>query len=188
MSRLTRDGTTEPVPRDGILRRERRQGNINFPCSADHEQDLQPYSVDPCCCCSCRLHFINRSDLYPVPSLLTLQGKETNFHGHKLTQNKVQKNDDKISRESPNTCETICNRFLKITSSEKQEAGYGRKSQKGSRAHRSNSEAESQNILYRSINTSKSKKKISPPPLRSRGVFIVGFPPTRPSPLNILEL
>ena len=32
-----------------ILRRERGQGNnINFPCSADHdEQDWQPYPVDP---------------------------------------------------------------------------------------------------------------------------------------------
>ena len=48
MSRLTRDGTTaEPVSRDQILRRERGQGNIHFPCSADHEQDWQPYSVDP---------------------------------------------------------------------------------------------------------------------------------------------
>ena len=28
-------------------RRERGQGNINFPCSADHEQDWQPYPVDP---------------------------------------------------------------------------------------------------------------------------------------------
>ena len=31
MSRLTRDGTAEPVSLDQILRRERRQGNINFP-------------------------------------------------------------------------------------------------------------------------------------------------------------
>ena len=44
MSRL--DGTAEPVSRDQILRRERGQGNIHFPCSADHEQDWQPYSVD----------------------------------------------------------------------------------------------------------------------------------------------
>ena len=36
MGRLTRDGTAEPVSRDQILRRERGQGNINFPCSADH--------------------------------------------------------------------------------------------------------------------------------------------------------
>ena len=35
MSRLTRDGTAEPVSRDQILRRQRGQGNINFPCSAD---------------------------------------------------------------------------------------------------------------------------------------------------------
>ena len=43
MSRLTRDGTAEPVSRDQILRRERGQRNIRFPCSADHEQDWQPY-------------------------------------------------------------------------------------------------------------------------------------------------
>ena len=54
---LTRDGTTEPASRDQILkrergqrenhRRERGQGNIHFPCSADHEQDCQPFTVDP---------------------------------------------------------------------------------------------------------------------------------------------
>ena len=47
MSRLTRDGTAEPVSRDQILRHARGQGNINFPCSADHEQDWQPYPVNP---------------------------------------------------------------------------------------------------------------------------------------------
>ena len=47
MSRLTRDRTAESVSRDQILRHLRRQGNIHFPCSADHEQDWQPYSVDP---------------------------------------------------------------------------------------------------------------------------------------------
>ena len=37
---------------------------------------------------------------------LTPQVKETNFRGHKLTQNKVQKNKNKMKRhrESPNTC------------------------------------------------------------------------------------
>ena len=50
MSRLTRDGTAEPVSRDQILRRERGQGNIHFSCSADHEQDWQPYPVDPNSC------------------------------------------------------------------------------------------------------------------------------------------
>ena len=49
MSRLTRDGTDELVSRDQILRRERGQGNVHVPCSADHEQDWQPYPVDPCC-------------------------------------------------------------------------------------------------------------------------------------------
>ena len=37
----------EPVSRDEILTRERGQGNIHFRCLADHEQDWQPYSVDP---------------------------------------------------------------------------------------------------------------------------------------------
>ena len=46
-SRLARDGTAEPVPRDQILRRERGQGNVYFPCSTDHKQDWQPYPVDP---------------------------------------------------------------------------------------------------------------------------------------------
>ena len=47
MSRLTRDGMAEPVSRDQILRHARGQGNINFPCTADHEQGWQPYPVDP---------------------------------------------------------------------------------------------------------------------------------------------
>ena len=47
MSWLTRDGTAEPVSRDQILRHARGQGNVHFPCSADHEQDWQPYPVDP---------------------------------------------------------------------------------------------------------------------------------------------
>ena len=47
MSRLTREGTAEPVSRDQILRPVREQGNVHFPCSADHEQDWQSYPVDP---------------------------------------------------------------------------------------------------------------------------------------------
>ena len=53
MSRLTRDGTAEPVSRDQKLRHERGQRNINFSCSADHVQDWQPYPVDPYCCYMC---------------------------------------------------------------------------------------------------------------------------------------
>ena len=37
----------EPVSRDQILGCKRGEGNINFPCSVDHEQDWQPYPVDP---------------------------------------------------------------------------------------------------------------------------------------------
>ena len=40
-----RDGGTRP--RDQILRYERRQRYVHFSCSADHEQDWQPYPVDP---------------------------------------------------------------------------------------------------------------------------------------------
>ena len=52
-SRLTRDGTAEPVSRDQILRHERGQGNIHLSCSADHVQDWQPYPVDPYSCYTC---------------------------------------------------------------------------------------------------------------------------------------
>ena len=44
----------EPVSRDQILRWERGQGNIHFPCSADHVQDcgnltrFDPYSCYMC--------------------------------------------------------------------------------------------------------------------------------------------
>ena len=47
MNRLTQDETAELVAGDQIFRRERGQGNIHFPCSVDHEQDWQPYPVDP---------------------------------------------------------------------------------------------------------------------------------------------
>ena len=59
MSRLTRDGTAEPVSRDQILRRKRGQRNINFPCSADHEQDWQPYPVDLYSCYMCDYTYIH---------------------------------------------------------------------------------------------------------------------------------
>ena len=59
MSRLTRDGTAKPVSRDQILRHERGQGNIRFPCSADHVQDWQPYPVDPYSCYVCDHTYIH---------------------------------------------------------------------------------------------------------------------------------
>ena len=46
MSRLTREGTAKTVSQDQILRHARGQGNMNFPISAHHEQDWQPYPVD----------------------------------------------------------------------------------------------------------------------------------------------
>ena len=47
MSKLTRDGTAEPVSVDQIFRRVRGREKINFPCSADHEQDWQLFPADP---------------------------------------------------------------------------------------------------------------------------------------------
>ena len=67
MSRLTRDGTAELVSRDQILRRARGQGNIHFPCSADHEQDWQPYPGDP------------YSAICDVMTIVVLLGKYTRF-------------------------------------------------------------------------------------------------------------
>ena len=61
VSRLTRDGTAESVSRDQILRHERGQGNIHFPCSADHVQDWQPYPVDPYSWYMCDLIYIELS-------------------------------------------------------------------------------------------------------------------------------
>ena len=47
----TRDGTVEPVSRVQILKRERVQGEINFPSpAADHDKDWQPYPVDMYIC------------------------------------------------------------------------------------------------------------------------------------------
>ena len=56
MSRVAGGGTAEPISRDRILRRERGQGNIHFPCPADHEQDWQLYPVDPYSCSMCTIH------------------------------------------------------------------------------------------------------------------------------------
>ena len=47
----TWDGTAEPMhlarPNSQARMRERGQANIHFPRSADHEQDWQPYPIDP---------------------------------------------------------------------------------------------------------------------------------------------
>ena len=59
MSRLTRDGTAEPVSRDQILRRERGRGNVSFLCSADYEQVSEPYPVDPYSCYMCGHTYIH---------------------------------------------------------------------------------------------------------------------------------
>ena len=47
MSRLTRDGTAEPVSRDQFLRHERGQEIFIFPVQLTTCRTLQPYPVDP---------------------------------------------------------------------------------------------------------------------------------------------
>ena len=87
MSRLTRDGTVEPVSRDQILRRERGQGNINFPCSADHEQDWQPYPVDPYPCYICDDHtYIHNSTIAFKICFFFVEGQRLCSHSPESVQ------------------------------------------------------------------------------------------------------
>ena len=77
MRRLTRDGTAEPVSRDQILRHVLRgQGNIHFPCSADHEQDWRPYPVDPY---SAICDYHTYIDTYMQLTLITMQGHQNKY-------------------------------------------------------------------------------------------------------------
>ena len=66
MSRLTRDGTAEPVTRDQLLRHERGQVNIPFPCSAEYEQNWQPYPVDPYFCYMCACVTIHKYSIISI--------------------------------------------------------------------------------------------------------------------------
>ena len=72
MSRLTRDGTAETISRDQIFRRERRQGNMNFPCSADHEQVWQPCPVDSYCY-KCDHTQDSRGGELPIPTVACIK-------------------------------------------------------------------------------------------------------------------
>ena len=71
MSRLTREGTAEPVSRDRILRHEHGEGNTHFPCLADHVQDWQPYPVDPYSC-----YMYDRTIRHPLKK--DLQSRDSN--------------------------------------------------------------------------------------------------------------
>ena len=83
MSRLTRDGTAETVSRDQILRHERGQGNIMFPCSADHEQDWQPYPVDSYSCYMCDHTYIHVASAEQHADILTKALSGVNFKYHR---------------------------------------------------------------------------------------------------------
>ena len=128
MSRLTRDGTAEPVSRDQILRHDRGQGNIHFSCSADHVQDWHPYPVDPYSCYTCDhtyivvvvvvvgvgvgVVFISKTVLTSIQylSLSYSSRQRNNFRGPKLTQNKVQKNHDQ-NKKDPEKVPTLARKI-----------------------------------------------------------------------------
>ena len=82
--KLTSQEKTLSQPLDNIFSRSRK-GVFYI---QDNKEHITTIRSEACCCCCCCLHIKNRSALL----FLTLQGKETNFRGHKLTQNKVQKN------------------------------------------------------------------------------------------------
>ena len=81
MSRLPRNGAAEPISRDPILRREQRgQVNIHFSCSADHEQDWQPYPVDPYSYSTCDhtyIQYFEKQLYYILASSVFLQPKQS---------------------------------------------------------------------------------------------------------------
>ena len=89
MSRLTRDGTAEPVSRDKFSgTNERGQGSFHFPCSADHGRNWQPYPVDPCgvcVCCVLSSHPFWTSSSLDVPAGVTHEEGHTGFLIHLLS-------------------------------------------------------------------------------------------------------
>ena len=106
MRRLTRDGTAEPVSRDQILRREGRHGNIHVPCSADHEEDWQPYPVDPYLLYVMTIYIhtyithcsLSRTVLYSIPSpekmtLLYHAAEQQNSRTAEETRDKIGERD-----------------------------------------------------------------------------------------------
>ena len=116
MSRLTRDGTAEPVSRDQILRHARGQGNVHFPCSADHEQDWQPYRVDPysaICDDHTYIHTyipcraVNSKNVWFLQSFLVLDADEVLF-GFYLAIQRLRASTD--GAEMVFKCEALSNR------------------------------------------------------------------------------
>ena len=61
MSRLTRDGTAEPVSETKFSGANADRELFHFPCSADHGQDWQPYPVDLYSCYMCDHTYIHKS-------------------------------------------------------------------------------------------------------------------------------
>ena len=83
MSRLTQDGTPEPVSRDQILKRERGQRNSHhFLCSADDEQNWQLYPVDPKSCYMCDHTTVETRSVITVINM-------KNLHTHTCSSNNM---------------------------------------------------------------------------------------------------
>ena len=94
MSRLTWDGTAEPVSRDQTLRHAQGQGNVHSPCSADHEQDLQPYPVNPYSC-----FFYNRTYIHTY--ILLLYAERSVRKSHEISLPTLPRNFVGMSLEYP---------------------------------------------------------------------------------------
>ena len=124
--------------------------------------------------------FTLKTVLTSIQSLLflTLKGEETNFRGHKLPQNKVQKK--KTQRESPNTCEKNIRQVPKNNKFRKTRSRLGQKTpkRKKSPSLQTRKLSHKQNILHRSTNTVKKmnlKRKLSPLPYKAGECSSSGF-------------
>ena len=112
MSRLTRDGTAEPVSRDQILRHVRGQGNIHFPCSARHEQDWQLHLVDPYSAI-CNDHTPSgQSRVYRVTVIAYRWRSLPRVRRHRAS--KPQDSSERVLRWQVTMCVCVC--FLRIYS------------------------------------------------------------------------
>ena len=98
MSGLTPDGTAEPVSRDQILRRERGQGIIHFPCSADPKQDWQLYPIDPYSTESADYTY-NQAGFYKHLKTMNLEGKRDRSSAYVKDENGVLPRDVERIRE-----------------------------------------------------------------------------------------
>ena len=104
-SRLTRDGPAEHVSRDQILRHARGQGNITFPCSAGHEQDWQPYPVDPySAICDDHTYIDTYIHTKRNGNGIKILGKSDTSKENKKKKRKKEKKEERKKKKDANGC------------------------------------------------------------------------------------